>query len=106
MLQLKRKLEKRGLTEMDLKELLMKRAVGFDVEEVVEEYSEDENGKLKLNKRKVTKKFVPPDSIALKFLLMKDDEKDESNQNLTNLTYEELIALKNDLLTEINELEE
>ena len=90
---------------MDIKELLMKRAVGFDVEEVVEEFSEDEAGELRLNKRKVTKKFVPPDSIALKFLLTNDEDCGEGGHGLSNLTYDELMAVKNELLDEINELE-
>lgn len=92
---------------MDVKEILMKRAMGYDVEEVVEEFSEDENGELKLVKRKVARKFVPPDSIALKFLLASDEESCKGGLvGLNDLTYDELLSVKNDLLSKINDLED
>ena len=86
---------------MDIKELLLKRAMGFEVEEVQEEYS-DVDGELKLQKKKVTKKFIPPDSIALKYLLTQSVDDDSSIYD--NLSYNELIALKDELLEQINEI--
>mgnify|MGYP003571547368 CR=1 FL=1 len=88
---------------MDIKELLMKRAMGFEVSETTEEYS-DVEGELKLLKKKVTKKFIPPDSIALKFLLTQSID-DETNI-YDNLSYNELLTLKDELLEQINEITE
>ena len=87
---------------MDLKELLFKRALGFEVEEVSEEYS-DVDGKLVLSKKKVTKKYIPPDAVALKFLLTNQFD-DDNNASLSQLSYNELLAIKDDLLNEINNL--
>lgn len=56
----------------ELKEALYRRALGFESDEVVEEYSFCE-GEAVLLKRKVTKKHVPPDISAAKMLL--DGEK-------------------------------
>lgn len=85
---------------MEIKELLVKRAMGFEVEEIVEEYN-DVDGHLVLSKKKVTKKFIPPDSIALKFLLTNEIDDSES---LDKLSYNELIELKDELIKEINDL--
>lgn len=43
----------------ELKDALVRRALGYDTEEIVEEYREEEGEPL-LIKRKVTKKSVPP----------------------------------------------
>ena len=86
--------------KMEIKDLLIKRAMGFEVEEVVEEYSETD-GKLVLNKKKITKKYIPPDSIALKYLLSQSEEDDNA---IDNLSYDELISLKDDLLKQINDI--
>jgi hypothetical protein len=48
--------------------LLRQKASGFEADEVVEEYVNDEDG-LKLVKRKVTKKYIPPDTSAVKILM-------------------------------------
>lgn len=53
----------------DFRDVLVKKALGYDVKEVVEEYVSDEDGEIKLTKKKVTKKNVPPDLTALKILL-------------------------------------
>jgi hypothetical protein len=44
--------------KQDLKDALIKKALGYDVKEVVEEYSSDDDGQVKLNKKKVTTKFL------------------------------------------------
>jgi len=51
-------------------EALLKKAVGYSVDEVVSEYvNEEETGQVKLIKKKVTTKHIPPDSTATKTLL-------------------------------------
>lgn len=54
-------------------EALLKVALGYQVAEVTEEYAEVD-GKLKLTKRKKTKKDVPPDLKAVQLLLSGDGE--------------------------------
>ena len=46
---------------------LIKKALGYQYKEVIEEYSIDENGE-KLSKKKITTKDVPPDISAVKLL--------------------------------------
>ena len=58
--------------QSDFKKVLVKKALGYDVTETVEEYSGGEDG-VKLVKKKVTKKNVPPDITALKMLLEDDN---------------------------------
>ncbi len=60
------------MNEIDksVEKMLLKKALGYVVDEVVEEYSEDKaDGGLKLTKRKITTKHVPPDVQAGKILL-------------------------------------
>ena len=75
----------------DLKSALIKKALGYDATEVVEEYA-DEQGEIKLLKRKVTKKNVPPDVTALKMLI-----EGETN-SISHLTDQELKAEKERLI--------
>ena len=62
----------------DLKDALIKKALGYDATEVVEEYVSGEEGEIKLAKKKVTKKNVPPDLTALKILMEEGDDCVES----------------------------
>ncbi len=55
----------------DLTSALTKKALGYDYKEVVEEYVSGDDGEVKLTKKKVTKKNVPPDITAIKMLLEK-----------------------------------
>ena len=55
--------------EKKLKKAIIKRALGYDADEVVEEYSYDEEGKPKLSKKRVTKKHYAPDISAMKILI-------------------------------------
>ena len=48
---------------------LLKKSNGYYADEIIEEYSYLEDGTEKLLKKKVTKKFVPPDLNATKLLL-------------------------------------
>lgn len=55
--------------EEQLKNALLKKALGGTTSEQVCEYSIDESGQPILSKKKVTRKQVSPDLAALKFLL-------------------------------------
>lgn len=77
--------------EEDLKSALKKCAVGFGTSETVEEFSV-EDGELKLVKKKVTKRDVPPDIKAVRLLMdggnlsdMTDEQLEEEKQNLKKL---------------------
>ena len=59
--------------EEKIGEALLKVALGYQVAEVTEEYAEVD-GKLKLTKRKKTKKDVPPDLKAVQLLLAGEGE--------------------------------
>ena len=84
------------MSEQDIKEAIMKVALGYSLEEVTEEYGV-ENGQLKLVKRKETKKDIPPDLKAVKLLM---EDKDYSV-----LSDEELEAEKQKLLKKLKEAE-
>ncbi len=82
---------------LNIKDVLLKKALGYDTTEVVEEYVSGEEGEIKLTKKKVTKKNVPPDLSALKLLL------DSQNVSVQNMTDEELILERERLLKELKE---
>ncbi|MBR1867944.1 MAG: hypothetical protein IJ800_05130 [Clostridia bacterium] len=63
-------------TKKKIEKALIKRAVGYDAEETIEEFSSDENGEQRLLKRKVTTKNFPPDVQAAKLLLDMDEGED------------------------------
>jgi hypothetical protein len=78
-----------------VKDALKKCAVGFDTSEVVEEFAV-EDGELKLVKRKVTKRDIPPDIKAVKLLMetsltsqMTDEQLQEEREKLMNLLKED-----------------
>ena len=89
------------MSDEGLKKALIKCAVGFDTSEVVEEYAAD-GDELKLVKRKVTRRDVPPDIKAVKMLLdgeagvaeLSDDELEERRQKLIEMLKEEGIDQK------------
>jgi len=80
----------------NIKQALIKRALGFEAIDEVKEYAVDENEKLKLTKKKVTKKFISPDISAAKALL--EIYYKDNKSELETLTNEELIAEKERLL--------
>ncbi len=90
--------------EEKIKDALISRALGYDASEVVEEYSYDENGEMKLNKKKVSKKHFAPDISAIKILLARYGGMDEDE--LERMTEEELRAERNRLLKLLEEEEE
>ncbi len=89
---------KKELSNVDVQSALIKKALGYDAKEVVEEYVSDEQGEVKLTKKKITKKNVPPDMTALKMLL-------DSQVKLSDMTDEELEAEKQRLLQLLKESE-
>lgn len=80
-----------------LKSALKKKALGYTVEETVEEYGTTEEG-FSLTKKKVTKKHVPPDLQAIKAML----ELEDGDGELERLTEEELIQERERLIAELN----
>ena len=84
------------MNDEGLKDALLKCAVGFNTGEVVEEYAADGDG-LKLVKRKVTRRDVPPDIKAVKMLLdgeaevdgLTDEQLEERRQKLIAMLKEE-----------------
>ena len=99
---------KGGIVEdSDLKKALLKKALGFVSDEIVEEYTLDEEGNSVLNKRKVTKKYNPPDLSAMKVLLDKAmkvllDKADISDE-LSHMTNSQLKQEKKRLLKLLKE---
>ena len=85
--------------EEKIGEALLKVALGYQVAEVTEEYAEVD-GKLKLTKRKKTKKDVPPDLKAVQMLLS------EGDGELYRLSDEELEWEKERLLALLQTSEE
>ena len=83
----------------ELDKALYKKAVGYETDEIVEEYVCDEGWDFKLNKKKVTKKYISPDLQSVKMLL------DKLNSTKTNkfkdLTDEELLLEKKKLLEKL-----
>ncbi len=79
--------------QTQVKKALVKKALGYDAEEIVEEYVESDDG-VKLAKRKVTVKNYPPDLTAIKLLLpdtqtpieeMTDEELENEKKRLLRL---------------------
>lgn len=76
----------------ELKGALLKCATGLSASETVEEYAV-EGGELKLVKRKVTKRDIPPDIKAVKMLLdgrdeLTDEELEAERGRLVNMLAE------------------
>lgn len=75
---------------------LKKKAQGFSADEIVEEYAADGDGVLSLTKRKVTTKYYPPDTAALKEALERD--------GFSEMTDEQLEGERQRLLKELADL--
>ena len=84
-----------------LEKSLFKKAIGYSVDEIVEEYANGENDEnLRLIKRKITKKHIPPDISAAKTLL---DTVDDRFEDLKSLSDEELMKKRDELLKIISQ---
>lgn len=90
---------KKNVTKQELIEALIKKALGYDATEVVEEYVGNDDGEVKLSKKKVTTKNVPPDMSALKILL------DDSQKEVGQMTDEELEKEKIRLINLLKEIQ-
>ncbi len=86
-----------AITDEQIKSVLIKKALGYDSTETVEEYVNGEEGEIKLSKRKVTVKAVPPDMAALKMLM------DDGALSVDKMTDEELETEKQRLLATLKE---
>lgn len=89
--------DKENEKEEKIKKALYKKALGYDSTETVEEYALFDDG-VKLTKKKITKKNVPPDITALKILLdgeikpiadMSDEELENEKKRLMKILAEE-----------------
>lgn len=85
---------------LKLKKALIKKAMGYSVEETTEEYSLVDND-LVLIKKKTSTKDYPPDLPTIKYLLGEDGEEDEYK----SYTKEELEKEKERLLKMLKENE-
>lgn len=86
-----------------VEDALIKKALGYDSEEITKEYSYDEKSKKSiLTKTKKTVKHYPPDVSAIKILLSYYGDK--TFDELSCLTDEELIIERDKLLEELKNL--
>ena len=70
---------------------LLKKALGYSADEIVEEYTVDEDGTERLSKKKITKKYISPDIPAAKVLLeMSGDESKYENMTEEQLKKEKI----------------
>lgn len=67
------------LEDSEVKAALIKKALGYDATEVIEEYVAGEEGEIRLSKKRITVKNVPPDVTAIKMLI--DDGEDISEMS-------------------------
>ena len=81
--------------EEKTRQALVKKALGFTTEEIVEEYSQSD-GEITLTKKKVTVKTVPPDCTAIKMLM-------EEGENYSQMSDQELEREKQRLLALLKE---
>lgn len=84
----------------NLQQVLLKKALGYKIKETADEFVvlDDE---LKLTKRKVNVKYYPPDLNAIELLL----NKNFAQEDVTQLTDEELEAEKQKLLNQLKLLQ-
>ena len=85
--------------DKDIENALKKRAIGYETTEVTEEYTSSDEGEIRMIKRKIVSKNVPPDVSAVKLLF-----ENTATDDLSSMTDEELenekIRLLNILLKE------
>ncbi len=91
-------MKEKDIKEKKVKNALIKRALGYDSEEVIEEYVKTDEGVV-LTKKKVTRKNVPPDVSALKILLECEGE------DLSSMTAKQLNEEKERLLLELSKMQ-
>ncbi len=79
----------------EVESALLKKALGYDHDEVVEEYTVNEDGEVKLTKKKVITKHFSPDIPAAKILLEEFNKNTNIYENMTEI---ELQKEKNKLI--------
>jgi len=79
------------MDKQKLKEVLIKKACGYETEEVVDEYAL-ENGRPVLLKQKINKKTIAPDLAAIKLLI------EQTGDEYEELSEEELIKERDRLI--------
>ena len=84
--------------EDKINDALIKRALGYESEDIVEEYVINDDGK-NLTKQKITRKFVPPDISAVKAVLAFFGK--ELEKEFLAMTDEELVTEKERLEEEL-----
>lgn len=87
--------------EKKIKNALIKKATGYDADEIMEEYSVNEDGIQHLSKRRVSKKHFAPDISAIKLFLSYWNE--HSLNELEKMSDEELIEERNKLIKLLEE---
>lgn len=97
-------MKKIKVSEKELNNALYKKAIGYEANEIVEEYSLNESGDYVLNKRKITKKHISPDLTAAKLLLEKFSDRD--NTEIKNMSDEELLQKKLELINLLSKKKE
>lgn len=90
------------MNEEEIRQALLKKALGYESDEIIEEYTTDENGNPVLSKRKITKKYNPPDINALRFLL---EQGQLSDDEISKMTDKQLLEEKERLLKLLKEKE-
>lgn len=91
--------------EFDVEQALIKKALGYETEEIIEEFACDEKTeKSILVKKKKTTKQIPPDLSAIKILLSYYGNK--TFDELNSLSDEELLQERDALLQELKSMEE
>ena len=96
---------KRKVNEEKLiKDALIRKAMGYEAKESSEEYSLDVEGREVLVKKKVSKKYFPPDMAALKLLIEKFFP--NLDIDLSSLTDEELTAERDKILKMLKDNQE
>lgn len=89
--------------QKNVEKALYKSAVGYSQNEVIEEYAPQEDGSMRLSKKKVTKKVVSPDISAAKVLL--EHYSKNEGKRLDGMSDEELEREKQRLLKMLKESE-
>ena len=98
---LTKRYESEELDENIIKKTLIKKAKGFVLEEISEEYAKEEGKALTLLKRKVITKEVAPDINAIKVLIELNEFDKSAYKTMTD---EELTQEKNRLLKLLEEV--
>lgn len=91
--------DNKKVVKSKIEKSLLKKALGYNYKEVVDEYVIDEDGQ-KLTKRKITTKNVPPDISAVKLLL--DELNVAVNVDLSTLSDADLKRELKDILKKID----